>query len=139
MELDTVMTANPACCRAETPLRDVARMMADNDCGLIPVVDADNKPIGVITDRDIALRGVGGGKDTSNCTAGDCMSGSVKTVASDSSLADCCEMMESSQVRRVPVVDADGCLCGIVSQADVALSGRDEKTAEVVKKVSKRC
>ncbi len=139
MELDTVMTANPACCRRETPLRDVAKLMGDNDCGLIPVVDANNKPVGVITDRDIALRGVGDGKDTANCTAGDCMTSSVKSVPNDSSLADCCAMMESSQVRRVPVVDADGCLCGIVSQADIALSGSDEKTAEVVKKVSKRC
>ena len=139
MELDTVMTANPTCCSRDTPLRDVAKLMGDNDCGLIPVVDADNKPIGVITDRDIAIRGVGGGKDTASCTAGDCMTTPVRTVASDSSLADCCSMMESGQVRRVPVVDANGCVCGIVSQADVALSGSDQKTAEVVKQVSKRC
>lgn len=137
MELDTVMTANPATCRRETPLRDVAKMMGDNDCGLIPVVDTDNKPVGVITDRDITLRGVGAGKDTASSTAGDCMTSPVKSVANDSSMADCCAAMESGQVRRVPVVDADGSLCGIVSQADIALSGSDEKTVQVVKQVSK--
>lgn len=138
MELNDVMTSNPASCKRDTPLRQVAQMMIDNDCGLIPVVDEDGKPLGVVTDRDIAIRAVAGGKGP-ECCAGDCMSAPVTTVSSDSSLADCCAAMESGQVRRVPVVDADGRLCGIVSQADVALSGRDEKTAEVVRKVSKPC
>lgn len=137
MELNEVMTPNPACCTRDTSLKQVAQMMIDNDCGLIPVVDEDRKPLGVITDRDIAIRAVAGGK--ADCSAGECMTSPVKTVASDSSVADCCAAMESSQVRRVPVVDANGCLCGIVSQADVALSGRDERTAEVVKRVSKPC
>lgn len=137
MELDTVMTAKPACCRRDTPVREAAGMMRDSDCGLIPVVDEAGKPVGVLTDRDIALRVVAEGKDPSDCTAGDCMSTPVTSVRSDSSLADCCAAMESGQVRRVPVVDAAGCVCGIVSQADVALSGRDEKTAEVVRQVSR--
>ena len=54
--VSTVMTSNPACCTAQTPLRDVARMMIDNDCGQIPVVDDAHRPIGVVTDRDIAVR-----------------------------------------------------------------------------------
>jgi CBS domain-containing protein len=61
----------------------------------------------------------------------------VQTVALDSSLADCCAAMESGHVRRVPVVDDQGRICGIVSQADVALRGRDQTIAEVVKEVSK--
>lgn len=138
MELDSVMTANPACCTRETPLRDVAKMMVDNDCGLIPVLDEHRRPVGVVSDRDIATRVVATGKDVGTCCAGDCMTSPVKTVASGSTLADCCAAMEAGQVRRVPVVDAKGCLCGIVAQADVALSGRDEKTAEVLKEVSQR-
>ena len=55
-DISSVMTANPASCRDDTPLRDVAQMMIDHDCGQIPVVDADNKPVGVVTDRDIAVR-----------------------------------------------------------------------------------
>ena len=136
MDVKSVMTANPACCSADTPLRDVARMMVDNDCGQIPVVDAANMPIGVVTDRDIAVRIVAAGRDPASCCASDCMTTPVTTVSADSSLADCCERMETSQVRRVPVVAADGSLCGIVSLADVALTGRDQKTAEVVKQVS---
>jgi CBS domain-containing protein len=137
MELNTVMTANPACCGRDTPLQEVAKLMLDNDCGLIPVVDDQRQLLGVVTDRDIATRAVAGGKDTASCSAGECMSTPVKSVAVDSTLADCCAAMESGQVRRVPVVDAQGRVCGIVSQADVALSGRDEKTAEVVRQVSK--
>jgi CBS domain-containing protein len=136
MDLNDVMTANPACCTRDTPLQQVAQMMIDNDCGLIPVVDEQRKPLGVVTDRDIATRAVAGGMDATACIAGDCMTSPVQTVAIDSSLADCCAAMESSQVRRVPVVDAQGRICGIVSQADVALNGRDQKIAEVVKQVS---
>lgn len=136
MDVKSVMTANPACCTAQTPLRDVARMMVDNDCGQIPVVDAANAPIGVVTDRDIVVRIVAEGRDPATACAADCMTGPVTTVGADSSLAECCETMEREQVRRVPVVAADGSLCGIVSLADVALAGRDQKTAEVVKQVS---
>jgi len=136
MDVKSVMTAAPACCNADTPLRDVAQMMVDNDCGEIPVVDASNKPVGVVTDRDIAVRIVAQGRDAATACAADCMSTPVVTVGLDSSLSDCCQTMEKAQVRRVPVVDADGCVCGIVSLADVAMSGRDEKTVEVVKQVS---
>lgn len=136
MDVRSVMTATPACCTTDTPLRDVARMMADNDCGLIPVVDANKAPIGVVTDRDIAVRIVAQGRDSSAATAADCMTKPVTTVGEDSTLSECCDMMETRQVRRVPVVDAAGVLCGIVSLADVALAGRDQKTAEVVKHVS---
>lgn len=137
MELDTVMTANPAVCSRDTPLRDIARLMADNDCGMIPVVDPQGLPIGVVTDRDIALRAVADGKDGAGCCAGDVMSTPVRSVAMDTSLADCCAAMESAQVRRLPVVDARGRICGIVAQADIALDGNADRTAEVVRQVSK--
>ena len=137
MELNTVMTANPACCKQDTPLRQVAQMMADNDCGMIPVVDQQGMPLGVVTDRDIAIRAVAGGKDTSRATAGDYMTTPVRSVAADTSLADCCAAMESAQVRRMPVVDMDGRICGVVAQADIALNGNPSKTAEVVREVSK--
>lgn len=136
MDVRSVMTANPACCSADTPVRDVARMMVDHDCGQIPVVDAANAPIGVVTDRDIAVRIVAEGRDATSARAADCMTTPVTTVSADSSMADCCATMEANQVRRVPVVAADGSLCGIVSLADVALSGRDHTTVEVVKQVS---
>ena len=136
MDVRSVMTATPAFCTADTPLQDVARMMADNDCGLIPVLDANKAPIGVVTDRDIAVRIVAKGRDAKTSRAIDCMSTPVTTVTDDSSLTECCDAMETHQLRRVPVVDASGHLCGIVSLADIAMSGRDQKIAEVVKHVS---
>ena len=136
MDVRSVMTPNPATCTADTPLRDVARMMVDNDCGQIPVVNASNAPIGVVTDRDIAVRIVAEGRDPASACASDCMTTPVTTVKADSSMADCCDTMEREQVRRLPVVDADGSLCGIVSLADVAMSSASKQVAEVVKQVS---
>lgn len=132
----SVMTANPACCKADTPLQDVARMMVEHDCGQIPVVDAQGMPLGVVTDRDIAVRIVAAGRDASGATAGDAMSSPAQTVREDSSLKDAVCLMEAAKIRRVPVVDASGKLAGIVSIADLALAGKDVATAEVVKEVS---
>ena len=136
MNVSSVMTPNPACCTATTPLRDVAKMMLDNDCGQIPVVDESQRPIGVVTDRDIAVRVVAEGRDTNQTTAADAMSMPVRTVTSDTSLKDAVCLMEADQIRRVPVVDSDGKLAGIVAIADLALAGKQEATAEVVREVS---
>lgn len=133
--LSSVMTANPACCSGDTTLREVARMMAENDCGEIPVVES-GRPVGVVTDRDIAVRAVAEGRDTNSTRASDCMTTPVTTVPQGGSLADCCEAMERDQIRRVVVVDDAGAVCGIVAQADIARTGRDQKTAEVVREVS---
>ena len=132
----SVMTANPACANPETPLREVARLMIENDCGEIPVVDTQGMPVGVVTDRDITVRIVAEGRDIMSATASDAMSAPVKTVREDSSLKDATALMESSKIRRVPVVDAAGKLTGIVSVADIALAGKDGQTAKVVKEVS---
>jgi len=132
----SVMTANPACCTADTALRDVARLMIDNDCGEIPVVDDKGLPVGVVTDRDITVRIVAEGRDTMNATAADAMSSPVQTVREDSSLKDATALMEAAKIRRVPVVDRQGKLTGIVSVADISLAGKDTQTAEVIKEVS---
>lgn len=137
MELNTVMTANPACCGRETSLKEVARLMADNDCGMIPVVDKQGMPLGTITDRDIAVRAVAKGGDMNNCCAGDYMSEPVRTVSQDSTLADCCAAMESAQLRRMPVVDSQGRVVGVVAQADIALNSSPSTTAEVVQEISR--
>ena len=136
--LNSVMTANPACGTGDTPLREVARMMVENDCGEIPVVDSreSGRPVGVVTDRDIAVRMVAEGRDTASACASDCMSSPVTTIQQNASLADCAQAMEQNQIRRVVVVDDAGAVCGIVSQADIALAGHDRTTGEVVQQVS---
>jgi CBS domain-containing protein len=138
MSVQSIMTPNPVCCTTSTSLQEVAKLMLDNDCGQIPVVagNGSNKPIGVVTDRDIVIRLVAQGTDASKAQAGDAMSTPCVTVSCDTSLRECCDIMESNQIRRVPVVDKDGELCGIVALADIALSGQDARTVEVVKEVS---
>ncbi|HEX4950128.1 MAG TPA: CBS domain-containing protein [Blastocatellia bacterium] len=138
MQVKDIMTPNPACCTADTKLQEVARLMVEHDCGETPVVESKQsmKLVGVITDRDITCRTVAEGKNPLELTAGDCMSSPCVTVTPETSLDDCCKVMEENQVRRVPVVDESGNCCGIVAQADIAQHGSKEETAKVVKRVS---
>ena len=135
-DVTSVMTANPGCCNADTPLRNVAQMMIDHDCGMIPVVDEAGRPVGAVTDRDIATRIVAAGIDPSTCGAGDAMTSPVKTVSMTTSLYDATCVMEAEKIRRVIVVDAEGKLAGVAALADLALAGKDQATAQVVKEVS---
>ena len=132
--IESVMTANPAACTPDTPIRQVAQLMIDHDCGQIPVVDAGGKPVCVVTDRDIAVRLVAAGK--ADATAADAMTSPCRWVAADGNVQDAIRLMEDAKIRRVPVVDGDGRLFGIVSIADLALAGKQEATAQVVKQVS---
>ena len=136
MDIRSVMTANPATCTPDATLRQAAQMMKEHDCGQIPVVGQDRQPVGEITDRDIAVRAVAEGGDLTNASVADYMTAPVSTVKDDCKLNDVAQLMEREQIRRVVVVDAKGCVAGIVAQADIALAGRDGKTAEVVKQVS---
>lgn len=139
MNVSEIMTKNPACCTPDASLEDVAALMVSNDCGCIPVVsdNEDRMPVGVITDRDIVTRAVARGKNPLGLTAADVMTESVVTVTPDTSIEDCCNLMEDEQIRRVTVVDEKGACCGIVAQADIANNTDIRKTAEVVQEVSK--
>lgn len=134
MDVRDIMTADPACCDAGTGLQEVARMMLDNDCGAIPVVEG-GKPVGIVSDRDIAIRAVAEGQNPLDMSAGDVMTSPVETVTEDTGIEDLFDLMEDRQIRRVVVVDADGAVCGIVAQADIAEYAGDE-IAEVVQEIS---
>lgn len=138
MNVKDVMTSEPTCCTPDTSLVEVAQMMVECDCGEIPVVDsqADRRPVGVITDRDIVIRTIADNINPLDRKASDCMSKPVVTVTADSDLSECCDLMESNKIRRIPVIDAEGRLIGIVAQADIALSAGRRATAELVKDVS---
>lgn len=110
-------------------------MMVDNDCGEIPVVDESGQLVGVITDRGIACRCVARGK-SSDTRVEDVMSESPVTVTADASIEECCQKLEDSQVRRLPVVDDQGKCCGIVSQADIARHADEKDTWALVREVS---
>lgn len=138
MQVNEIMTTDPACCRPETSLQEVGKMMIDHDCGEIPVVEnrESNLPIGVITDRDIVCRTVARGLNPLDLTVAECMSTPCVTVTPDMSVEECSKIMEENKIRRVPVVNAAGSCCGIVALADIALHARRNVAAEVVKEVS---
>jgi len=138
MKVKEIMTASPACCTPDTSLREVAAMFVDHDCGAIPVVDGQEtrRPIGIVTDRDIACRAIAKGLNALELTARDCMSSPSVTVPEDASLDEAIRLMEDNKVRRLPVVDERGRCIGVIAQADIALRAGKGKTAEVVREIS---
>ena len=138
MQVKDVMTADPACCTRETPLTEVAGLMVANDCGEIPVVEdkTSKRPIGVVTDRDIVCRTIANNINPLEKTAADCMSTPIVTVTPDLPVEECCRIMEEKQIRRVPVIDDQGAICGIVALADVVRHSGENAAGELVKEVS---
>ena len=138
MKAREIMTKNPRTVTPETGLQEAARLMQSEDVGIIPVVDGNGSNlVGVVTDRDIALRVVAEGRDATSTTVRDVMSTSVRTCREDDSVDDVMELMGSEQVRRVPIVDERGALVGIVAQADVVRDAKSDKKAErTVEKIS---
>lgn len=138
MQVSEIMTKNPVCCTPDTNLQEVARLMMENDCGLIPVIDnqENRKPLGTITDRDIAIRTVATGQNPADVKASNIMSMSVATVTPEASVQKCCDEMEDRKIRRILVVDKNGACCGIVAQADVAEYGSANLLNEMVEKIS---
>ena len=139
MNVADIMTKDPVCCTPDTGLQEVAQMMVDFDCGCIPIVDSNETkmPVGMITDRDITVRVVAKGQNPLDLTAQDAMTSTVVSVTPDTSVEDCANLMEESQIRRVAVVDENGACCGMVAQADIANNAGDRLTADVVQEVSK--
>jgi CBS domain-containing protein len=131
-----IMTSDPACCSPNTTLDQVAKMMLQNNCGEIPIVDVNDCVIGVVTDRDIVCRIVAEGMNPAAHTAESCMSQPVVTIREDASLAEIISTMEKHQIRRVPVVKDGGWCAGIISQADLARTGPKEEIAELLREVS---
>ncbi|HEU4586608.1 MAG TPA: CBS domain-containing protein [Gemmatimonadaceae bacterium] len=136
-----MMTSNPACVTPEESARDAARLMKENDCGLIPVVESREsmRLVGVITDRDIAVRLVGDGKGA-DTKVSEVMSRDPSCASPDTDVGEVERIMSERQVRRVPIVDSAGRLEGIVAQADLALSDSagvsDREVARTVERIS---
>jgi CBS domain-containing protein len=140
MKASELMTASPCCCSTDDSLQDVARIMRDNDCGSVPVVDDSGCVVGIVTDRDLAVRALAEGKE-SDATVRDVMTLSPCCCGPDDDVRDVERTMTDNQVRRVPIVDATGCCVGIVAQADLALAAERRRVSEheiaiVVEKIS---
>jgi CBS domain-containing protein len=132
MKIRELMTRDPDVLTPEATVGEAARLMRKLDVGIIPVVDdpATNHLQGVITDRDITIRHVAE-DHAEDCPVSDHMTVEVRTVPSDESHHDVMRAMRSQKVRRVPVVDEDGRLVGIVSQADLAVDTGPQERDEV--------
>jgi CBS domain-containing protein len=130
-----LMTSNPSTIEPDKTVADAAKLMRDEDAGLIPIVEGQ-KLAGTITDRDIAIRVVAEGKDPQSSTVRDVMTSRLVTVDPDQDLDEALRLMAEHQVRRLPVVEEDGKIVGIVAQADIAKHTSDEQTGEVVQQIS---
>jgi CBS domain-containing protein len=128
MQIREIMTVNPRCVTIDSTARDAAELMKREHVGIIPVVrsDGDKELVGVITDRDIAVRCVADGIEPSKCLVSEVMSGdSLATCNESDDIDDVVQAMQNEKVRRIPIVDDRKRLVGIVSQADVLRKGAD--------------
>ena len=136
MKIAEVMTSDVMTCRRDDTLADCATMMKELNVGVAPVVDEDENLIGVITDRDIAIRAVAKGADPKTEAVGGFMSPSPITIEPDTNVEDTADIMADAQVRRLPVVQ-DGKMVGIVSLGDLAVDvGEAEMLAEALERIS---
>lgn len=135
-----VMTSNPVCCLPDEMVKEVAQLMKSKNVGSIPVIESreSHKLVGILTDRDLALKVMASGKDPATTKAGDVMQSDPFTCLESDSVRKAFEVMANNQVRRVPVVDADRRIVGIIAQGDVAVRlDKPEKTGELIAKISK--
>ena len=138
MKARDIMTSDPECITRDSTLQDAARLMRDGGFGAVPVVEdtRERRVVGIITDRDIAIRHVAEGH-TSTCRVSDHMTSRIKTVREDDDLSDVEEIMADEQIRRVPVVDEDDHLVGMIAQADIARQDSSRDVGETVRDISR--
>lgn len=131
-----LMTEGCQCAGESETIADAARKLADLNIGAMPICGDDDKLKGMLTDRDIAVRAIAEGKDPAQTTVGELAQGVPVTVSVDDSAEGVLRAMAENQVRRVPVLDADRKLVGIVSQADVATSASADQVGKLVEAIS---
>ena len=131
-----IMTRNVTTAAPEMTLREVAALLRETDVGALPVVK-DGKLAGIITDRDIVIRAVAEGKDTNTVTVAEVMTAEIFSAGPDTFVFEVIRLMGDKQIRRVPVVEASGELCGMIAMADIALEMEDEREiAETLEDIS---
>jgi CBS domain-containing protein len=131
-----LMTRSPRTVDSGSSAVEAARFMRDEDVGLIPIVESD-RLVGTVTDRDIAVRLVAEGKSPEKMQVADIASRELVTIDPDQDVEEAMRLMAKHQVRRLPVVEEDGKLVGIVAQADIAKHVSAAQTGDVVEKISK--
>jgi CBS domain-containing protein len=131
-----IMTVNPSSVSEKDSVRDAARIMKDQDTGVVPVCDG-RKVIGLITDRDIVVRLVAEGKDAQNARVNEVMTKHVRSVQEDATISEVLTLMTSAEIRRVPVVNRNDELVGIVSIGDIATdTNQDNRVGKAIEDIS---
>jgi CBS domain-containing protein len=132
MKVQDVMTKDPACVTPGATIREAAQLMQREDIGIVPVVDEQGtkRLVGVVTDRDIAIRIVAEGRGSDTRVSEIMSTSDLATCSADDDIAEVMEAMADEQVRRIPIIDDHGSLVGIVAQADVVRKTRDSERAE---------
>jgi CBS domain-containing protein len=130
-----IMTADPTCVKESQTLAEAAALMRDLDVGALPICGDDDRLKGMLTDRDIVVKCVADGADTTTVTVSALAEGKPVTIGADDDIADVLQTMQDHQVRRLPVIDGHK-LVGIISQADIANTLSSEKTGETVEQIS---
>jgi len=133
--ISNIMTTNPRTIEPSTPIFEAARIMRDENVGSLPITEG-KQLVGTITDRDITIRAIAEGRDPQGTTVQEIASRDLVTVDPQQDLDEALKLMAQHQVRRLPVVEEDGMLVGIVAQADVAKVGDDVRTGETVQQIS---
>ena len=134
-----VMTKNPTACLPDDTASKAAQLMRNLDVGSIPVIESrqTNKLLGIVTDRDLAIQVVADDRNAGSVKVGDVMSKDLVTCRTDDNIQMAVEAMAQNQLRRIPVVDGDQKLAGIISQADVATRiNQSDETGEMVREIS---
>ena len=131
-----VMSQRPRAVTPDTSVLEVAEVMDQEDVGSVPVLEGD-RLAGIVTDRDITVRAVAKGKDPRGMPVREITSREVVTVGPNDDLSEALKLMASYQVRRIPVVDAEERLVGVVSQADVALEAKEKAVGQMVEDISR--
>jgi CBS domain-containing protein len=132
-----IMTRNVTTATREMTLREVAALMRDGDVGSLPVVENGRILVGIVTDRDIVVRGVADGRDVSTAAVAEVMTTEIFSVRENDFVFEAIRLMGDKQVRRVPVINEAGELVGIIAMADVALETEDEREiAETLEEIS---
>ena len=134
-KIHEAMTSKPCSIDVDKSVAYAAKMMRDEDVGLAPIVEG-GRLVGTLTDRDIAIRVVAEGKDPESTTVRDVATPNVVTVNPEQDLDEALQLMASHQVRRLPVVEEDGRLVGVIAQADVAKEAKPKETGRLVEDIS---
>ena len=139
MKIREVMSANPVCCLPTDSAQRVARVMCDHNIGSLPVVmdQESRKLVGLITDRDLCCSVVAHGLDPKTTTIEKFMTLNPVTCREEEDVENCERLMQEHQIRRIPIVDAEGGVIGIVAQADVALKDKSDRVSKTVAEISK--